>query len=55
MLWQINGVIMAKKRPLFGVSNYVKRTRKKRPGRHSKRPNKNTKEFHRKRYRGQGR
>ena len=24
---------MAKKRPLFGVSNYVKRTRKKRPGR----------------------
>ena len=46
---------MAKKRPLFGVSNYVKRTRKKRPGRHSKRPNKNTKEFHRKRYRGQGR
>ena len=27
---------MAKKRPLFGVSNYVKRTRKKRPGRHTK-------------------
>ena len=27
---------MAKKRPLFGVSNYVKRTRKKRPGRHIK-------------------
>ena len=27
---------MAKKRPLFGVSNYVKRTRKKRPRRHAK-------------------
>ena len=43
---------MAKKRPLFGVSNYVKRTRKKRPGRHSKRPNK---KFNKKKYRGQGR
>ena len=27
---------MAKKRPLFGVSNYKKRTRKKRPKRHAK-------------------
>tara|TARA_B100000214_G_scaffold372715_1_gene351513 strand:- start:1492 stop:1626 length:135 start_codon:yes stop_codon:yes gene_type:complete len=27
---------VGKKRPLFGVSNYVKRTRKKRPGRHAK-------------------
>jgi len=25
-----------KKRPLFGVSNYKKKTRKKRPGRHAK-------------------
>ena len=27
---------MGKKKPLFGVSNYVKRTPKKRPGRHNK-------------------
>ena len=45
---------MAKKRPLFGVSNYVKRTRKKRPRRHTKRINKN-KSPRKKRYRGQGR
>ena len=40
-----------KKKPLFGVSNYKKRTRKKRPGRHSKRPNKNSRK---KKTRGQG-
>jgi len=40
------------KRPLFGVSNYKKQTKKKRPGRHAKRPNKNNT---RKKYRGQGR
>ena len=45
---------MAKKNT-FGVNTYHKRTRKKRPGRHTKNPNKNTKEFKRKRYRGQGR
>ncbi len=27
---------MAKKKPLFGVNNYHKRTPKKRPGRHAK-------------------
>jgi hypothetical protein len=26
---------MGKKKPLFGVSNYIKRTPKKRPGRHA--------------------
>tara|TARA_Y100001951_G_scaffold93584_1_gene89321 strand:+ start:452 stop:592 length:141 start_codon:yes stop_codon:yes gene_type:complete len=46
---------MAKRKNIFGVNTYVKRTRKKRPGRHTKRPNKNTKEFHKKKYRGQGR
>ena len=44
---------MAKKRPLFGVSNYVKRTKKKRPGRHAKHYSKRTPK--RKKYRGQGR
>ena len=44
---------MARKRkPLFGVSNYKKKSKKKRPGRHSKRPNKRNK---RAKYRGQGR
>ena len=44
---------MARKRkPLFGVSNYKKKSTKKRPGRHSKRPNKRNK---RAKYRGQGR
>ena len=44
---------MARKRkPLFGVSNYKKKTPKKRPGRHAKRPNKRNK---RKKSRGQGR
>ncbi len=31
---------MAKKKALFGVSNYHKRTPKKRPGKHTKRLNK---------------
>ena len=48
---------MAKKKGLFGVNNYIKRTRKKRPNRHaksySKRLNKN--KNRRKKYRGQGR
>ena len=42
---------MAKK-PKYGLNNYVKRTRKKRKGRHSKRPNKSSRK---KRSRGQGR
>ena len=42
---------MAKKKPLFGVNNYVKKRRRKRPGRHSKRPNKR---YTKKRNRGQG-
>ena len=40
-----------KKKPLFGVSNYKKKKPRKRPGLHSKRPNKRNK---RKKYRGQG-
>ena len=44
-----------KKKPLFGVSNYKKRVRKKRPGRVSKRPNKHSKNFKKKKYKGQGR
>ena len=44
---------MARKKPLFGVSNYKKQTKKKRPGRISKRPNKRNSK--RKKYRGQGR
>ena len=43
---------MAKK-PKYGLNNYVKRTRKKRKGRHSKRPNPKNKIV--KRYIGQGR
>lgn len=35
----------------FGVNLYHKRTRRKRPGRHSKNPNKR---FTRKKYKGQG-
>ena len=31
---------MAKRKPLFGVSNYTKKTPKKRPGVHTKRLNK---------------
>ena len=44
---------MAKKKSVFGPSNYVKRTRKKRPGRHKKKYSKRVPR--RKRYRGQGR
>ena len=44
---------MAKKRPLFGVNNYHKRTPKKRPGKHSKSYGKRIPR--RKPYRGQGR
>ena len=40
------------KAPKFGVSNYRGSTRKKRPGRHTKRPNKS---FSKKKYNGQGR
>ena len=44
---------MARKRkPLFGVSSYKKKPKKKRPGRHAKRPNKHNKRV---KYRGQGR
>ena len=45
---------MAKRKGTFGINTYTKRSPKKRPRRHSKRPNKNTKEFKKKRYRGQG-
>jgi len=44
---------MAKKKSVFGPSNYTKRTPKKRPGRHTKRLNK--RKPHRKKNRGQGR
>jgi len=44
---------MAKKKPMFGVNNYHKRTPKKRPGQHTKRLNK--RKPHRKKYKGQGR
>lgn len=44
---------MAKKKPVFGVNNYHKRTPKKRPGRHAKSFNK--RKPYRKPYKGQGR
>ena len=40
-----------KKKPLFGVSSYKKKPKKRSPKRHSKRPNKGSK---RKKSRGQG-
>ena len=40
------------KAPKWGVNNYVKRTRRKRPGRHSKSYSKRIP--HKKKYRGQG-
>ena len=46
---------MAKKKSLFGVSNFKGSTRKKRPGRHAKSPNKARKRIHKAKYRGQGR
>ena len=45
---------MAKKKPLFGVNIYIKKTKRKRPGRHAKRPNKHKKRTMKK-YIGQGR
>ena len=45
---------MGKRKPLFGVSNYVKRTPKKRPGRHAKSYSKRIPP-RKARYRGQGR
>ena len=44
---------MAKKKPMFGVNNYHKRTPKKRPGQHAKSYSK--RKPYRKKYRGQGR
>jgi hypothetical protein len=44
---------MAKKKALFGVNNYHKRTPKKRPGQHAKSYSK--RKPYRKKYRGQGR
>ena len=44
---------MAKNKPLYGVSNYHKRTPKKRPGKHAKKYSK--RKPHRKKYIGQGR
>tara|TARA_A100001391_G_scaffold167765_1_gene128202 strand:- start:2076 stop:2210 length:135 start_codon:yes stop_codon:yes gene_type:complete len=44
---------MAKKKPLFGVNTYVKKTKRKRPGRHAKSYSKRIPR--RKRSRGQGR
>jgi hypothetical protein len=44
---------MARKKPLFGVNTYIKKTKRKRPGRHSKRLNKHKKRTIKK-YRGQG-
>ena len=41
--------------PKYGVRNNIKQTRRKRKGRISKRPNKHSKNFKRKKYRGQGR
>ena len=43
---------MAKK-PKYGLNNYIKGNRKKRPGRHAKNPNPKHKTY--KRYIGQGR
>ena len=45
---------MAKRKPLFGVNTYIKKTKIKRPGRHAKRTNKNKKRTMKK-YIGQGR
>ena len=44
---------MAKRKSVFGINNYTKRTPKKRPGRHAKSYSKRTPS--RKKYRGQGR
>jgi hypothetical protein len=42
---------MARKRPLFGASQYKKKPKRRRPKRHAKRPNKHS---NRKKSRGQG-
>ena len=45
-----------KKKPLFGVSNYIKKKPRKRPGRHKKNLNKSEKRNKKlTRYKGQGR
>ena len=44
---------MAKRKPVFGVNNYIKRTPKHRPGKHAKSYSKRIPK--RKKYRGQGR
>jgi len=44
---------MGKKKPLFGVNTYIRRTRKKRPGRHAKSVSKRVP--NKSKYRGQGR
>jgi len=44
---------MAKKKGLYGISNYVKNNPRKRPGRHAKSHSKRVPP--RKKYRGQGR
>jgi hypothetical protein len=46
---------MAKKKSLFGVNTYNHEKPRKRPGRHSKNPNKSTKRTKKRKYRGQGR
>ena len=43
---------MGKKKPLYGVSNYIKDKPKKRPGRHKKNRNKHEKRMGK--YRGKG-
>ena len=44
---------MGMKKPLFGVNTYIRRTRKKRPGRHAKSVSKRVP--NKSKYRGQGR
>ena len=43
---------MAKKKPLYGVSNYKKDQPRKRPGRHKKRLNKHEKRMKKRKNRG---
>ena len=43
---------MAKRKSLIGVNNFVKQTKKRRPGRHNKKYNKRVP--NRSKYRGQG-
>ena len=46
---------MSKKKGLVGLINLKRDKPRKRPGRHSKRPNKAFKRMNKKKYRGQGR